>query len=139
MSKLANKRSGRKAAVRSSVPKRPKRKFLNANTQEYAYAAYMRAWVARVERIGNLNFPSEARTRRITGQLVLTVQVRKDGTVERVDIIQPSGYQLLDEAAIGIVRLAEPFTPLPDIGDQTDILHITRTWQFKPGGTLGTQ
>lgn len=119
--------------------KRPKRKFLNANTQEYAYAAYMRAWVARVERIGNLNFPSEARTRRITGQLVLTVQVRKDGTVERVDIIQPSGYQLLDEAAVGIVRLAEPFTPLPDTGDQTDILHITRTWQFKPGGTLGTQ
>ena len=119
--------------------KRPKRKFLNANTQEYAYAAYMRAWVARVERIGNLNFPPEARTRRITGQLVLTVQVRKDGSVERVDIIQPSGYQLLDEAAIGIVRLAEPFAPLPDTGDQTDILHITRTWQFKPGGTLGTQ
>ena len=70
---------------------------------------------------------------------MLTVQVRKDGTVERIDIIQPSGYQLLDEAAVGIVRLAEPFTPLPEIGDQTDILHITRTWQFKPGGTLGTQ
>ncbi len=119
--------------------KRPRRKFISANTREYTYAAYMRAWVARVERIGNLNYPDEARQRHIAGDLVLTVAVRKNGSVERIDVIQPSGHKFLDDAAVQIVRLSEPFSPLPRTQDDVDILHITRTWQFKPGGTLGTQ
>lgn len=119
--------------------KRPKRKFISANTQEYAYAAYMRAWVARVERIGNLNFPDEARQRKLAGDLVMTVAVRRDGTVERIDVIQPSGYPVLDAAAQEIVRLSEPFAPLPRTVDDVDILHITRTWQFLPGGVLRNQ
>jgi protein TonB len=116
--------------------KRPKRKFISANTQEYEYAAYMRAWVARVERIGNLNYPEEARNGRITGNLVMTVAVRRDGRVERIDVIQPSSYPALDAAAQRIVHLAEPFAPLPPSRDEVDILHITRTWQFLPGGVL---
>ena len=116
--------------------KRPKRKFISANTQEFSYASYMRAWVARVERIGNLNFPDEARKRKLAGNLVMTVAVRRDGTVERIDVIQSSGYPLLDAAAQEIVHLSEPFAPLPRTVDDVDILHITRTWQFLPGGIL---
>jgi protein TonB len=116
--------------------KRPKRKFISANTQEYAYAAYMRAWVARVERIGNLNYPDEARRNNVNGQLVMTVAVRSDGTIERIDVIQPSGSKLLDESAQRIVKLAEPFNPLPRTDEKIDVLHITRTWQFLPGGVL---
>lgn len=119
--------------------KRPKRKFISANTREYDYAAYMRAWVARVERIGNVNFPDEARQRKLSGELVMTVAVRRDGTVERIDVIQPSGYPVLDEAAQQIVHLSEPFAPLPRFGEEVDILHITRTWQFLPGGILRNQ
>jgi protein TonB len=114
--------------------KRPRRKFISANTKEYEFADYMRAWVARVERIGNLNYPAEARTRELSGQLVLTVAVRKDGSVERVDVIQGSGIKLLDEAAQRIVSLSAPFPPLPKSKDEVDVLHITRTWQFLPGG-----
>lgn len=116
--------------------KRPKRKFISANTREYAYATYLRAWQARVERIGNLNYPDEARRRELTGQLVLTVAVRRDGSVEDITIVQPSGIPVLDEAAVRTVRLAEPFGPLPDTGDGTDILHITRTWHYLPGNTM---
>jgi len=119
--------------------KRPRRKFISANTQEYAYADYMRAWVARVERVGNLNYPEEARQRGLTGQLVLTVAVRKNGVVERVDVIQGSGQKMLDDAALRIVNLAAPFPPLPRNREEVDVLHITRTWQFLPGGTLDTQ
>src|SRR5688572_18498213 len=119
--------------------KRPRRKFISANTQEYGYAGYMRTWVARVERIGNLNYPDEARERKIEGQLVMTVAVRSDGTVERMDVIQSSGHRLLDDAAQRIVRLSEPFAPLPATQDQVDVLHITRTWQFLPGGILRNQ
>ena len=116
--------------------KRPKRKFVSANTREYAYAAYLRAWQARVERIGNLNYPDEARRRNLVGQLVLTVAVRRDGSVKGVTIVQPSGFTVLDEAALRTVRLAEPFGPLPDTGDGTDVLHITRTWHYLPGSTM---
>ncbi len=119
--------------------KRPRRKFISASTREYAYAAYMRAWVARVERVGNLNYPDEARRRSLTGELVLTVAVRRDGSLERIDVIQPSGHPVLDEAAIRIVRLSAPFAPLPESRDDVDVLHVTRTWQFLPGNVLRNQ
>lgn len=119
--------------------KRPKRKFVSANTKEYEFATYMRAWVARVEKIGNLNYPAEARARNLHGQLVLTVAVRRDGSVESIDVIQPSGYPVLDDAAVRTVRLAEPFAPLPKTAEAIDVLHITRTWQFLPGGVLRNQ
>jgi periplasmic protein TonB len=116
--------------------KRPRRKFISANTAEYEFAAYMRAWVARVERIGNLNYPDEARRRNLFGQLLMTVAVRRDGSVERIDIIRSSGYPVLDEAALRIVRLGEPYPPLPETGEKVEILHITRTWEFLPGNVL---
>lgn len=119
--------------------KRPKRKFVSASTQEYEFASYMRGWVARVERIGNLNYPDEARRRNLQGQLVLTVAVRRDGSVESIDVVQPSGHPILDEAAIRTVRLAEPFAPLPETKEKVDVLHITRTWQFLPGNVLRNQ
>ena len=113
--------------------KRPKRKFISANTREYAFANYMAAWVARVERVGNLNYPDEARRRNLEGSLVLTVAINKDGSLERIDIIKPSGHQVLDDAAQRIVELSAPFPPVPKSEEEIDILHITRTWQFVAG------
>lgn len=119
--------------------RRPTRKFVSASTREYHYANYLRAWVDRVERIGNLNYPDEARRRRLGGQVMLSVGVRRDGSVESARILRSSGTPLLDESAIRIVHLAEPFPPLPDAGDGVDILHVTRTWVFKPGGEMLTE
>lgn len=117
--------------------KRPKRKFISANTREYVYAEYMAGWVAKVERLGNLNYPEQAREQGIHGSLVLTVGIRRDGSVEAIDVIQSSGHTVLDEAAIRIVNLARPFNPLPEsTRDEVDILHVTRTWQFLPGNVL---
>lgn len=113
--------------------KRPKRKYISANTQEYEFAAYMRAWVARIERIGNLNYPDEARRRQLHGQLVLTVGLKRDGSIKSIDVIQSSGHKVLDDAAIRITRLAEPFPPLPESKEKVDELYISRTWQFLAG------
>lgn len=113
----------------------PKRKYVTASTREWRYAAYMQAWVAKIERIGNLNFPDEARRRNLSGSLVLTVAVRQDGSVESVDVLRSSGQAILDQAAIRIVRLAAPFAPLPgDIAEEAEVLHITRTWEFSLSG-----
>lgn len=116
--------------------KRPKRKYISANTREYEYASYMAAWVARIERIGNLNYPDEARRQDLHGQLVLTVGLNPNGSVKSIDIIQPSGHKVLDDAAIRIVNLATPFNPLPKKGEVVDELYITRTWQFLEGNIL---
>jgi len=116
--------------------KRPKRKFVSASTKEYAWAQYLRGWVDRVERVGNLNYPDEARRRRIGGVVVISVAVRRDGSVESTQIIQSSHIPMLDNAALRIVTLSEPYAPLPKTQEDPDVLHVTRTWQFLPGGEL---
>jgi protein TonB len=116
--------------------KRPKRKFVSASTREYAWAAYLRGWVDRVERVGNLNYPEEARRRHIGGVVVINVGIRRDGSVERADIVQSSNIPLLDAAALRIARIAEPYPPLPKTEEDPDILNVVRTWQFMPGGEL---
>ncbi len=114
--------------------KRPRRKFISASAQEYKYASYMEAWRAKVERIGNLNYPDEARRNRLSGSLILDVALNPDGSVNEIMIRRPSGYKALDDAAIRIVHLAAPFAPFPaEIKKEVDILHITRTWQFLDG------
>ncbi|MDQ3565698.1 MAG: TonB family protein [Pseudomonadota bacterium] len=111
--------------------KRPKRKFISATTTEYRYAAYMEAWRTKVERVGNLNYPEEARRNKLAGSLILDVALRADGSVFDIAVRRPSGFKVLDDAAIRIVNLAQPFAPFPDnISGEVDILHITRSWQF---------
>lgn len=117
--------------------KLPRRKFISANTQEYEFATYMQAWVAKVERVGNINYPMEVRKRKLVGNLLMTVGIAFDGSVESIDIRKSSGLKELDDAAVRIVRLAAPYSPLPDnISSKVDVLHITRTWKFTSGYTL---
>lgn len=119
--------------------KRPSRKFVSASTREYAWAAYLRAWVDRAERVGNLNYPDEARRRQLGGVVVINVGIRRNGSVERVDVVQSSGIPLLDAAALRIAKLAQPYPPLPKTPENPDILNVVRTWRFMPGGSLVDQ
>ena len=119
--------------------KRPRKKFISANTKEYAYAAYMRDWVERIERVGNLNYPQQLREQHVHGDVILTVGLNRDGSLHDVDVTKSSGYDVIDKAAIAIVKLCAPFPPLPtDSKEEVDILYITRTWQFQPGPAMKT-
>lgn len=110
---------------------RPRRKFISASTKEYKYASYMEAWRSKVERVGNLNYPEAARKNKLSGNLILDVALNKDGSINQITVRRSSGHQVLDDASIRIVELAAPYSPFPDhIREETDILHITRTWQF---------
>jgi len=113
---------------------RPKRKFVGARASEYRFAQYVDNWRLKIERVGNLNYPQEAKRRKLYGSLQLTVAIKADGEVEAVEINRSSGHKVLDQAAIRIVRLAAPFDRFPgNIRADTDILHITRTWTFTRG------
>ncbi len=116
--------------------KRPRRKFLGASTKESHYAQYVESWRQKVERVGTLNYPPEARGK-LYGKLLLTVAIRANGTVERVQIVKSSGYPVLDKAALRIVQLAAPFPVFPaEIKKETDVLEITRSWSFTHGDQL---
>ena len=115
----------------------PKQKYISARTREFLYASYMRDWVSKVERVGDLNYPDEARRRQLSGSLIVDVAIDQDGEVLEIKVVRPSGHKLLDDAAVRIVRLGAPFAPLPDnIRKETDILHITRTWEFTSSNRL---
>ena len=112
--------------------KQPRREFISANTREYEFASYMSSWVSKVERVGNLNYPTELRRKKLHGDLVLTVGIHQNGTIESIAVKRSSGIDEIDDAAVRIVRLAAPYAPLPDnITDRVDVLHITRTWRFE--------
>jgi protein TonB len=114
-----------------SYQQRPRRRFIGARTQEYRFARYLEDWRTKVERVGEMNYPQAARDQRIYGSLVVTVAIKSDGSLERVDINRPSGQRILDAAALRIVNLAAPYAPFPpDIAKDTDVISITRTWIF---------
>jgi periplasmic protein TonB len=119
--------------------KRPRKKFIGANTAEYRFAQYEEDWRVKIERIGTLNYPPEARGR-VYGNLRLTVSIRSDGNVESIELDRSSGLKVLDAAAFKIVRMATPFAVFPpDIRRDTDLLIITRTWFFGQGDKIWTE
>ncbi len=120
------------------VSKLPRRKQISANTRQYEFAAYMSAWVAKVERVGNLNYPVELRQKKLHGDLVLSVGIHQNGSIESIEVKRSSGIREIDDAARNIVQLAGPYAPLPDdIAKQVDILQIVRTWRFET--TFGSE
>jgi len=116
--------------------KRPRKVFVGARAAEVRYALYAEDWRQKIERIGNLNYPESARGK-IYGSLRLTVAINHDGTVAGMDLEQSSGKKILDAAAQRIVQMGAPYAKFPpEIRKDTDILVITRTWHFAPGGKV---
>ena len=119
--------------------KRPRMKFIGARAKEYRFAQYEEDWRHKIERVGTLNYPSEARGK-LYGNLRLTVTIKPDGSVKSVELDRSSGLKILDAAAFKIVRMASPFAPFPpDIRKDTDLLVITRTWFFGRGDKIWTE
>ncbi len=119
-------------ARQRSYAKRPKIHFIDATSAKSAVeATYINDWVHRVEGIGNLNYPAEAKRDRISGKLILNVLLDNTGKVLKVQVAVSSGSNVLDRAAIEIVKISSPFPPFPtEMRQKYDQLMITRTWSF---------
>ncbi len=125
-------------ATQNSITGWPRRSYINSiSAHKHIAASYEAAWQQKVEKIGNLNYPGEARRKKLSGTLVLTVELYSDGTLRKTTINRRSGHKIIDDAAINIVKLASPFSPFPlNLQREADILVITRTWQFQNSGQL---
>ncbi len=108
------------------------RRLYSASTRESFDALYLDSWRRKVERVGNLNYPEEARRRELFGSLRLLVVITPEGELQRVQVLKSSGHKVLDDAAVRIVRLAAPYAPFPAaMRKRADLVEIIRTWKFE--------
>ncbi len=108
------------------------RRLTSASAKRAVDAAYLLQWRQRVEAVGNKYYPEASERYSIYGNLRLLVVIRRDGSLEDIQVLSSSGHAVLDEAAIKIVRLAAPFAPFSEeLKATTDKLEIIRTWQFR--------
>ena len=123
---------------RQIYAKRPRIKRLTSlSTASSADAFYLNSWRRKIESVGNLNYPQEARKNKLYGSLRLMVAIQPDGSLKEVELLESSGHKVLDDAAIRIVRLSAPYAPFPDeLRQSTDVLEIIRTWQFRKNSSL---
>ncbi len=125
---------------RDEYQKRPRRMYIGARAQEFSFAQYVEDWRIKVERVGNQNYPEAARRDRLYGALVLTVNIRDDGSLESTQVDRSSGSKILDAAAVHIVEMAAPYPPFSEaMRKKVDILGITRTWAFTRSDQLTSQ
>lgn len=123
---------------RQAYAKQPRKYTISSASAKKSHdALYLDSWRRRIETVGNINYPTEARRQQLYGSLRLLVALLPNGNVSEIQILQSSGHSILDQAAIGIVNMAAPFAPFPEaIRAETDILEIVRTWRFHEGNAL---
>ena len=140
LNKKIAKQSAEVDLQREKYSRRTKTKIITAKTREYRFASYEEAWRKKVERIGTLNFPDEARRRKLSGNVRVKVTIRSNGTVKKVDILSYSGHKILDDAVVRIVKMASPYPRFSEeIRQDTDEIAIIRTWQFLAGSKFKTK
>lgn len=128
------------ARERQQYAKRPRVSHQHAaSTRRDVSAWYRDDWRKKVERIGNLNYPDDARRNGIYGSLRLLVVIRSDGSIDKMAVLESSGQPTLDQAALNIVRLSAPFAPFSgELAARFDQVEIIRTWRFERGDRLSS-
>lgn len=93
--------------------KMPKRdESITFDTTEYRYVGYMKRLKEKIESIWV--YPPEARVKGIYGDLRIRFTINKNGKLGSIELVQTSGYKMLDDAAISALKDGEPYWPLPD-------------------------
>ena len=100
------------------------------STTRGAAADYINTFREHVERVGNLQYPTQARAQGITGEVRLMVIISDDGNIKAIRLLESSGSTILDEAAKQSVRQAAPFGKFTK--DMSDIveLRLIRTYRY---------
>jgi protein TonB len=113
--------------------------LVTPSTRTSEVALYLDAWKRRVEQVGTLHFPNEARRRHLSGNPVIEVVLANGGGLIRAGVQRSSGHAELDQAALEILRLAAPFEAFPaELAGRHDVLRFAYEWQFVGGRLAGS-
>lgn len=113
--------------------------LVTPSTRTSEVAAYLDAWKRRIEQVGTLHFPNEARRRHLSGNPVIEVVLASGGGLIRAGVQRTSGYAELDQAALEILKLAAPFEAFPaELASRHEVLRFAYEWQFVGGRLAGS-
>lgn len=130
-----NPRSGRGDAIELLLRgKSNGERWITPDTRASDLAPYLASWKRKVERVGTLNFPTAARSAKLSGSPVVEVEIGADGRLKQAKVRRSSGHGALDEAALTILRLASPFDPFPSaLATEYARLRFAYQWDFVAG------
>jgi len=113
--------------------------LVTPSTRATDVAKYLDSWKRRIEQVGTLNFPNEARRRHLSGNPLVLVVLASNGGLVRADIRRSSGHAELDQAALDILKLATPFESFPpELAGRYDVLRFAYEWEFVAGRLAGS-
>jgi len=102
---------------------------VDLNTIEFKYFSYFAKLKQKIEQVWN--YPESSRLRGEQGELFLVFTIKSDGYLEDVKLIEPSGYNRLDEEAIRAIRVASPFPPFPKQWEGLEKLNVNATFRYQ--------
>ncbi len=102
---------------------------VSLDTTETEYASYFARIKHQIERVWT--YPSEAAQRGVSGKLTLRFRISRDGNLIGARVVDKSGHEILDFAAIKAVKEAAPFYPFP-VNIKKNKLSILATFIYSP-------
>ena len=100
------------AANVAPVPSPPSRRSGDPAQIRSDRDAYMRALMAAL--LQHRSYPPEARKQRARGIVHVRFSVDRDGHVLASSIARGAGFEILEAAALDVLRSAEPLPPIPE-------------------------
>ena len=100
---------------------------IDISTSKYRYIGYFSGLRKAIELAWN--YPAQAVQRGQQGVVHLRFAIAADGTASKIKVTQSSGHRLLDVAIVDAIRLAAPFSPLPE-GFKRERLTITGSFHY---------
>lgn len=82
------------------------------NAPEIQYISYFASIKRKIELVWQ--YPHEAAIAGVQGELTVDFVIGRNGHLESVTLLQGSGSKLLDDEALGSIRMAAPYNPIPE-------------------------
>ena len=123
---------------------RVKKIQITPSTEDVGYALYYTKLKKKIEHNGTCNFPQKKNGEKLYGELILYIPISHDGKIYMKNggakVEQSSGNRDLDAAALEIVKMSEPFEPIPAeyrTPNKEDVWEIITDFNFTRSDTQG--
>ncbi len=115
--------SGRVEELPRDVAEGPE---ISLNTSEFKYLSYFSKIKSAIKMVWV--YPEAAKMAGLQGNLTLRFMLKSDGTLKDVKVLKPSGFPVLDDAAVKAIRKAAPYPAIPKaLGNS---LNITANFEY---------